>query len=59
MAPPRQSNVRRRETSTGDFHELGVKGRCVAHSFPRAGVDRKLELAYGLVRLTSLQQDWH
>ncbi|OHW91481.1 cupin domain-containing protein [Colletotrichum incanum] len=38
MAPPRQSNVRRRETSTGDFHELGVKGRKTGIELPDTGV---------------------
>ncbi|TIC97069.1 Centromere protein 3 [Colletotrichum higginsianum] len=37
MAPPRQSNVRRRETSTGDFHELGVKGRKTGIELPDTG----------------------
>ncbi|KDN62212.1 putative cupin domain-containing protein [Colletotrichum sublineola] len=38
MAPPRQSNVRRRETSTGDFHELGVKGRKTGIELPDTGI---------------------
>ncbi|TEA17428.1 Centromere protein C [Colletotrichum sidae] len=35
---PRQSNVRRRETSTGDFHELGVRGRKTGVELPDTGV---------------------
>ncbi|KAF9877686.1 hsp70-like protein [Colletotrichum karsti] len=35
---PRPSNVRRRETSTGDFHELGVKGRKTGIELPDTGV---------------------
>ncbi|KAL0941057.1 cupin domain-containing protein [Colletotrichum truncatum] len=36
--PPRPTNVRRRETSTGDFHELGVKGRKTGIELPDTGV---------------------
>ncbi|OLN91999.1 Centromere protein 3 [Colletotrichum chlorophyti] len=34
---PRPSNVRRRETSTGDFHELGVRGRKTGIELPDTG----------------------
>ncbi|KAF6834969.1 cupin domain protein [Colletotrichum plurivorum] len=35
---PRPSNARRRETSTGDFHELGVKGRKTGIELPDTGI---------------------